>query len=136
MNDFLFFDPSLKAAQIALDGLSFRRNLIGQNIANVDTPGYQSQDVEFESVLKRALKTADRIALVTTQEKHIQPGDYNSTNLYKVSNRSGGTDRADGNNVDIDLELVQLTETGVRYQALNKIVSKKLGILKSIATGG
>ncbi len=51
----LFYDPSLKAAQVALDGLSFRRDLISQNISNVDTPGYHSQDVEFESVLKHAL---------------------------------------------------------------------------------
>jgi flagellar basal-body rod protein FlgB len=47
--------------------------------------------------------------------------------------RTGGSMRADGNNVDIDVELMEMTETGIAYQALTQAASKKLALLKSIA---
>jgi flagellar basal body rod protein FlgB len=52
-----------------LQGLSQRQQAIGTNIANIDTPGYQRQDVSFEAELQQA--TSGSTALVTTDPKHI-----------------------------------------------------------------
>lgn len=131
--DKTLFDPSLRAAQFALDGLAFRRDLISHNIANVDTPGYHAMEVDFENVLQKALRSVDTISMASSNSRHLTYASE-PTDLFRVENRPGGTNRADENNVDIDLELTQLTETGVRYQALTKIVSKKMSLLKSIAT--
>jgi flagellar basal-body rod protein FlgB len=127
-------NPTFAAAKIALDGLSLRQNLIAQNIANVDTPNYHAQETNFEKTLQLAMQTGERVPLTATQEKHIQfPG---KTQLFQVGTRQGGTERADGNNVDIDLELTQLTETGIRYQAITKTVSQKYSLFKTLSTGG
>jgi len=134
MVDLILNDPALQAAQAALDGLSLRRNLIGQNIANVDTPGYRAQEIDFESALRRTIDRVGKAKMTVTNAAHINFAAPRA-DLYEVKNRPGGTMRADQNNVDVDMELTQLTETGIRYQALTTIVNKKMNILKSIATG-
>jgi flagellar basal-body rod protein FlgB len=127
----LFNNSALQAAQAALDGLSLRRDLIAQNVANVDTPGYHSQEVNFEATLQKALKSKNQLSLAATDPKHLL-FESNSSFLYNVGNRTGGTERADGNNVDIDLELTQMTETGIRYDAISNVVGKKISLLKTI----
>ncbi|MBI9044903.1 MAG: flagellar basal body rod protein FlgB [Anaerolineaceae bacterium] len=127
-------DGSISLAKIALDGLSLRRDLIAENLANVDTPGYQAQDVNFENLLQMARRSGNGMGVVKTKTNHMDP-DALTGSGFSVSPRQGGTFRADGNNVDIDLELMQLTETGIRYDALSSIVNSKLQLLKTIATG-
>jgi flagellar basal-body rod protein FlgB len=118
-------------AKRALDGLSARRDMIGQNISNVDTPGYKAQEVSFEGVLKQTINKTSSVALKTTKARHLQ-GATGGTNMLQVGNRQGGSSRADGNNVDIDQELIQMTETGIRYQAISQAVSKKLSLIKNL----
>ncbi|HPH96747.1 MAG TPA: flagellar basal body rod protein FlgB [Anaerolineaceae bacterium] len=133
MFDPIYGDASLTAAKAALDGLSLRRDLISQNLANTDTPGYRSQQVRFEDALNRAMNSTGRLALSTTHAGH-QLSSNSLAQLYQVELRPGGTLRADGNNVDIDTEMTQMVETSLRYQTFSQAVSKKLALLKNIAS--
>lgn len=133
MSDPLFSDDALRAGKIALDGLALRQEIIGQNLANVDTPGYHAQSVSFESALRKAIENNQKTTLKTTHSMHIRHSEPSIS--FQVRPRSGGVLRADGNNVDIDVEMSQMVETGIRYQALTQAVSKKLLLLKTIATG-
>lgn len=132
MSDPVFGDNALNTASKAMDGLSARRNVISQNVANVDTPGYHALELNFESALKKSLDSTYKLTLSRTNEKH-QLSSKNTSGEYQARLRSGGSERADGNNVDIDQELMQMTETGIRYNALSTAVSKKLSLLKNIA---
>jgi flagellar basal-body rod protein FlgB len=132
MTDPVLGDSSLNIASKAMDGLSFRRNVISQNVANVDTPGYHALEMNFESELKRSMSSSPKLSMTLTNSSH-QLSKTDASGPYQAKLRSGGTERADGNNVDIDTELVQMTETGIRYSALSTAVSKKLNLLKSIA---
>jgi flagellar basal-body rod protein FlgB len=132
MADPVFGDSSLNLASKAMDGLSFRRNVISQNVANVDTPGYHALELNFESALNNSMNSSPKLTMVRTNVGH-QLSDSDSSGAYQARLRSGGTERADGNNVDIDQELMQMTETGIRYDALSTAVSKKLNLLKNIA---
>jgi flagellar basal-body rod protein FlgB len=125
-------DNTINFAKDALNGLAVRQELIAQNLANVDTPGYRAQGVNFETVLKRA---ADAPLIKPLQTRSGHMASLVSSSSVRIAPRRGGTLRADGNNVDIDLELTDLTKTGVNFQALSQIVSKKLLLLKSIASG-
>lgn len=129
----LISDSALQAASLALDGLSLRQQIVGHNLANVDTPGYKAQQVNFESTLQRALDTdtPQDLTLAKTDEAHLSFRDE-STQFSSITLRQGGSTRADGNNVDIDVEMVQMTETNVRYQALTQLASKKLLLLREI----
>ena len=131
MSDSLFVDSASRAAKAALDGLSLRQQAISRNIANVDTPGYQAQTVKFEDTLKNMLSRGSSLPLKTTNVAH-------QTSLtdavgFKLSSRPGGSFRADQNNVDVDVEMSDMAETGIQYQAVTQLVSKKLALLKTLA---
>ena len=88
----------------AADASWLRNDILANNIANVDTPGYKRQDVNFESQLRRALgnsryQTVDsKVAHVTSTE--LEPRVYTDSANFSY--------RLDGNNVDIDTENVEL----------------------------
>jgi flagellar basal-body rod protein FlgB len=123
-------DKAIRTAASALNGLAHRQEVTAHNLANVDTPGYKAQQVNFETALRRASGTERHIPVQSTHIKHL--ASPSQSVRFDITNRKGGTERADGNNVDIDLELATQAETGVRYQALTSLVSRKLNILKSI----
>jgi flagellar basal-body rod protein FlgB len=131
MIDSLFADNASRAAKAALDGLSLRQQAISRNIANVDTPGYQAQTVNFEDTLKSMLNNSGTLSLKTTNTAH-QASPTQAAG-FTVSNRAGGSFRADQNNVDIDTELSDMSEVGIQYQAVSQLVSKKLQLLKTLA---
>ena len=91
-----------------------RNEVISNNIANVDTPGYKRKDVAFNAYLEEALVgsgTLDgRISKVNLRLEEINCSVYtDNVNL---------TYRMDGNNVDISTENVYLAENQIRYNAL------------------
>ena len=136
MSNTIFSDDAMTAASLALKGLSARQQVISSNIANVDTPGYSAKQLDFETTLKRTLnQTNNKLALAKTSSSHLDTYSSVAT-LFNTSNRSGGTYREDGNNVDIDTELIDMSETNLRYQAISQGISSKLLLLKSIAQGG
>ncbi len=132
MTDSLFSDYSYSIAKLALDGLSQRQMAISNNIANVDTPGYHAQTVDFKSVLKRMTNKNELIGMKTTNPLHLTSTTNNFVRFFETK-RPGGTERADGNDVDIDVELTDMSETGIEYQAVSQAVSLKLQLLKAIA---
>jgi flagellar basal-body rod protein FlgB len=111
----------------ALTGLSSRQRTIANNVANVDTPGFKASEVRFEDALKSAM---------TRQ----QGSPTNQASLNDAASRTsfvdGTTTRADGNNVDIDREMELLGETQLTYSALTQVMSTRLGILRSVVSGG
>ena len=124
-------DNTINAAKIALDGLSYRQQIINQNVANIDTPGYRAQEVDFENVIKQALNRIKSVPMQTTNASHLTGSSIQST--FQVDFRQGGSMRADGNTVDIDAELIDQTETTIRYQALTQMVDKRFNLLKTIS---
>jgi flagellar basal-body rod protein FlgB len=132
MTDSLFSDYSYSIAKLALDGLSQRQMAISNNIANVDTPGYHAQTVDFKSVLKHVTNQNELIGMKTTNPLHLTSTTDNSVRFFETK-RPDGTERADGNDVDIDVELTDMSETGIEYQAVSQAVSLKLQLLKAIA---
>ncbi len=124
---------TLQLIQLGLDGLSLRQQAIAHNIANADTPGYQAQAVTFEEALQRQIKNgAHKLALTTTHPAHLT-GQAQPLAPQLVP-RPTTTLRPDGNNVDIDLEMSQLAETTIRYQALTQLAARQLAILKAAVT--
>lgn len=136
MSSSLFSDDAISAATLALKGLAARHQTISSNIANVDTPGYSAKTLDFETTLQRNLNSsAKQVSMAKTNAKHLD-SKTSSSSFYTTSNRAGGTYREDGNNVDIDTELIDMSETNIKYQAISQEISSKLLLLKSIAQGG
>lgn len=131
MSDSLFADNAIRAAKLALNGLSLRQQIISRNLANVDTPGYQAETVDFEDTLKRALDKGPSLAMKLTDEAHQVSSEQSLG--FTSTLRAGGTGRADQNNVDPDVEMIDMSETGIQYQAVSQVISQKLLLLKTLA---
>lgn len=128
-------DRSIGTIQSWLTGLSQRGQAISNNIANIDTPGYRRQDVPFETALQRATGQGGN-RLTTTDSRHIGTGGATSANglgLQAAQQLTGS--RADENTVDIDQEMVLLSETQMRYQAASSALSTKIAILRNVIRG-
>jgi flagellar basal-body rod protein FlgB len=132
MIDSLFADNAMRTAKVALDGYSLRQQAISRNLANVDTPGYKAQTVNFEETLKRLSQKDGNLPLKLTNVSHLASSAAQTAG-FSLSARPGGSLRADQNNVDIDVEMTDMSEVGIQYQAVSQLVSSKLQLLKSLA---
>jgi flagellar basal-body rod protein FlgB len=102
-----------------LDTAATRHKVIAHNVANVNTPGYERLEVTFEDELAKVLAGG---------------GDPSSVKPAVVVDDSAPA-RADGNTVDIDVEMGQLTKNALLYQAASTILTSRLGTLRSAITG-
>jgi len=132
MSDSFFSDSAMRTARTVLDGLSLRQQAISRNLANVDTPGYQAETINFEDTLKHLVSQDGSLALETTNISHMLPASQETTG-FSIVHQQGGSFRADQNNVDVDVEMTDMSETGIQYQAVSQTVSQKLLLLKALA---
>jgi flagellar basal-body rod protein FlgB len=100
-----------------MDVLAARQKLVTSNIANVDTPGYKTQDVDFQSEFNKLLNGP---AGTTVQSQE-------PTGL-RVKN--------DGNNVDLDREARLLSENSIRFSAASNLMRGQFRILKAAIHDG
>ena len=85
MSTSIFSDDALQAASLALKGLSARQEVIGNNIANVDTPGYNAQQIDFETTLARTLnQSTTKVGMAKTSEFHLDSSTTNSEFLANL----------------------------------------------------
>jgi flagellar basal-body rod protein FlgB len=111
--------PNMQRLERYLDLLTFRQGLISSNLANVDTPGYRTQDVDFEGEMRRA-------------ELRLQ-GDPSAPNVQEVR---GLIERPDGNNVSLDREGLALARTQLQYRAGVELLRSEFHTLQSAINEG
>jgi flagellar basal-body rod protein FlgB len=116
----------------ALDAESLRFQVRAHNLANVNTPAYKRQDVEFEAYLAAELDQRDTNGLRRTHARHLSGEGNGSGAAPRIVTDRHTTMRVDGSNVDIEQEMVALTETAVRYQVLAEQLTRKLRQLRTV----
>ena len=109
----------------ALDASWQKNQAISNNIANVNTPDYKRETVEFEEVLKRAIGMSMPVS--RTHEKHMPLTSDISPSIVKDQNTSF---RRDGNNVNIDTEMVELAENQIKYETITKQLNSTMKRLR------
>jgi len=76
---------------------------------------------------------SERLALARTHAGHLEPGAP-ALLEPQIVERPNLNERVDGNTVDINQEMVELVETGLKYRAVAQLASKRLALLKAIAS--
>lgn len=114
----------------AADASWLREEVLTNNIANVDTPNYKRQDVEFTTYLKSAIEQAGTPASTLTQK-------VNEANLSGITTRTYTENtplsyRLDGNNVDLSTENVELAAEQINYNALIDSMNNEFSRIKSV----
>lgn len=112
----------------AADAAWLRNDVISNNIANVNTPGYKRKDVAFEGELTRALSKM-RYKSMDEKVDHLTLGDIRPTTYTDHGDFSY---RVDKNNVDIDTENVELARNQIKYNALITGVNQEFANLKTV----
>ncbi len=116
-----------------------KRKIISDNIANADVPHFKRSEVIFESMMKRAIESEKIEALkeVPTQisdERHIQffkPMDYREVQP-KANIDYLTTMRADGNNVDVEKEVVEASNSQMQYMMMTERLNQNYRDLKQV----
>lgn len=114
----------------AADASWMRENVITNNIANIDTPGYKRQDVDFESVLQKALgKTKYSSLDKKVRELNQDLGKLTTTSYTDAANYSYRLDR---NNVDENTENAELASESLRYQLLTTTITNNFSRMQTV----
>lgn len=114
----------------AVDASWMRENVITNNIANIDTPGYKRQDVDFESVLQKALgKTKYSSLDKKVRELNQDLGKLTTTSYTDAANYSYRLDR---NNVDENTENAELASESLRYQLLTTAITNNFSRMQTV----
>ncbi len=121
----LFADKTPLILKKALDSQSQRHLLIASNISNIDTPGYQAKDIDFKGTLRAALGTGEDLAMRTTHSRHIGPSRDDIKGLQAEPFIEPDAAKSNGNNVNIDKEMIKLAENQIAYNATIQMMSKR-----------
>lgn len=98
-----------------LDALSSRQKLVARNIANADTPGYKTQDIDFQSVVNNAVQGSFSPAI-------IEPAGLATKN--------------DGNNVNLDHQARLLAENDIRFNIATQLLRGQIHEIREAITEG
>ena len=107
-------DTTQQALESAMSGSMLRQTLLTNNVANADTPGYQPEDVNFQSTLAQAIQSGQSPTSVT-----FQP--------YSIAQSVG----PDGNGVSPEQQQAMLSQNGLLYETLTQVAAQRESILES-----
>ncbi len=97
-----------------MDLLAARQRVVSSNIANADTPGYRTRDIDFQH---------EFTALAQGATPTVQEVD-------------GLQSKTDGNNVDIDREARLLAENALRFNLASNLLRAQIQMVRSAVQEG
>ena len=122
----LFSAPGIQALMANVAVLTARQRAIAQNVANVDTPGYQAIDVNFPAAMSQAL---------AEQAAPGGGGIANPATLPVVADP--GVMQVDGNGVNVDQQMAEIAKTNSLYAATSEDLMLQLQLVKlAVSDGG
>jgi flagellar basal-body rod protein FlgB len=110
-------DPQSGLLSQLMDATALRQQAVTHNLANLNTPGYQRQEVTFEDQFQKALSGPGDVS----RAKGIKP---------KIEASKDPSSRQDGNNVDLDKEVGELQRTALMFQTYTKLLEARLGMMR------
>jgi flagellar basal-body rod protein FlgB len=110
-------DGVTQALHAAINGLDARQRAISSNVANLETPNYLARQVDFEDSLRAAIDKGD------------------PSNAAVSVHQSLAATRLNGNNVNIDFELLAQSENVLRQKLVIQALNNKYSLLRTAITG-
>jgi len=107
-------DPIAGSLEHYMDLLSARQKLVASNVANADTPGYQTKDLDFQAEFRNQL----------------------SGGSPAVTEVAGLETKHDGNNVSLDREARLLAENAIRFSVASNLMRAEIREVRSAINGG
>ena len=123
--------PLLGILRERMSWLHQRQDVLSQNVANADTPGYVARDLkpqDFSALLKG--ETRHGSALNSTDPRHIsmKPG---SSSRFDDMESPDGMANPNGNAVSLEQEMIKVSETQAEFQAAANLYAKAMSLMKT-----
>ena len=131
------FTRSVDLIQRALDVNTLRYSVAANNMANADVPNFKRTSVNFESQLKKAFESEEKarnaFELKTTEPYHIKINnviDYKTVEPQRVVDYAS-TEKANGNNVNVENEAMDIVKIQMQYKMLTMLESCEFSQVKT-----
>jgi flagellar basal-body rod protein FlgB len=121
--------PLFQAITRRMNWLSERQTVLAQNVANADTPGYEAEDLRPLGFRELVSGGGRRLPLATTTENQLagtRPGGHYKSMFTPAAERT-----LSGNAVDLESEMMKVSETGTDYQLVTDLYKKHIGLIKA-----
>ena len=123
-------DETLSVLQSALGRESRRASVVASNLVNVETPGYRAVEIDFDVLLGDALG----LQPLRTDPGHLSPWAPAPSALVREAPITRMRD--DGNTVDLDREMMLLSQARGRFRSSSEMLRKRFALLVYAATDG
>jgi flagellar basal-body rod protein FlgB len=118
-----FIDKNIQAIGAYMSRLSQREQIISSNLANIETPNYKTMDVSFRATMQELL-SGNSLNLQQPESGHLS--GWNPIPMQaQPFEVQGLNSKVDGNNVDLDREMLNLSETTFGYAMISQILKGK-----------
>jgi len=126
------FDPIFGQLTRVLDLRAAQHGMQTTNLANANTPGYRAKELDFSEVLEEVMDVSTaRLKMSTTSGTHLQ-GTLGTSAMPPVVVHEPPPWSLDGNSVNPEQEQVKLMGNNMMFNAVAKVTSKKLRLLKTV----
>jgi flagellar basal-body rod protein FlgB len=113
--------------QEALRVTELNRRVIANNVANADTPNFTPTELDFKATLRAALEGRGRVSIRRTRAEHFE-----GVRSFPEFERLAILSKNDYNKVDLDHEMVKLSENTGRYVTLTSLLVKRFQVIKNM----
>lgn len=126
------FDKALGVSPLALQVRADRAEVLANNIANADTPNYESRDLDFKAILNgEQTKLLPMQQTSTGHSASVIDPDFASDLMYRVPTQPS----VDGNTVDVQEEMAAYGQNSLAYQASFEFLNRSFKGLKLAIKG-
>ena len=122
--------PLMSLLRERMSWLHQRQDILSQNVANADTPGYVARDLKplnFDDTMRDA---ASGNALMTTNVRHIALTP-STANAFEDEAAPDQESNPNGNAVSLEQEMIKVSDTQAQFQAAANIYSKAMTLMKT-----
>ncbi len=126
------FDKALGIHEQALQARVKRAEVLANNLANADTPGYKARDVNFQAMMRQAQESLSGLAMERTHEAHLDTSSAGGADelLYRIPHQPS----VDGNTVDAQQEQSRFMRNAMDFQASFQFLNSKFsGLTKALS---
>lgn len=113
--------PQSEILSRLMDVAQLRHQVISQNLANVNTPGYRQREVSFEDAFARALGKKGEQGALGIRPRVVEGHDH--------------PPRQDGNTVDLDKEVGSLNQNAMMFGMAAQMLVSRINMMRSAITG-
>ncbi len=124
----MMLTPQMASLEKVLDGTVSRNRVLADNIANIETPGYTRKEVSFEDQLNNVMSQTDGMSDDKISDiRNVTPSVKNDENAPR---------RENGNNVNIEHEVVELAKNSMQFETAAQLLTMEFrGVRSAISEG-